>query len=134
MGWTRKSRRSPSSILRFGPLVLSGMVCLSLAGAAMGYMWLRERNTTLQRQNAALRRQLETVQKETLALEAQLQALTRPEVLFARARILGLVAPEPTQILRVPLRPPTQPSQPNGGVPAAQLATRPGGAARGGGP
>lgn len=121
MNPARKSRRSPAGILQFQPVLGAAALCLALAGAGMGYVWNRNRNDAVLRDNARLRRQLETERKANQALEAQLQFLTRPDVLYQRARALGLVQPDPTQIIRVSLEPWPAP----GGQPAAvQLANR----------
>jgi cell division protein FtsB len=129
MAELRKSRRSPGSILRLGPLVWAGLLCAFLAAAAIGFVWHRNRNEQLLRANAKLRQEIEARLKLNQDLEAQLQFMTRPDVLAARARAMGMVQPEPAQILKVPLTPR---SGPVAALPPGQLATerpaaRPGG-------
>jgi hypothetical protein len=96
-----KSRKSPGSILRFGPLVLAVLLCSFFAAAAIGYVWHRNRNEQLLRDNASKARLLDNIRKQSQQLEFVLLGATRPEALFERARTLGLVRPEPGQILRV---------------------------------
>jgi len=129
MAELRKSRRSPGSILRLGPLVWAGLLCAFLAAAAIGFVWHRNRNEQLLRANAKLRQEIEARLKLNQDLEAQLQFMTRPDVLAARARAMGMVQPEPAQILKVTLTPH---SGPVAALPPGQLATerpaaRPGG-------
>jgi len=104
-----KSRKSPAGILRYGPLMLAVGLGGLLAASAIGYVWHRNRNEQLARENARARRRLEALQKENLELESRFLGLTRPEVLATRAQALGLLLPDPDQVLRVeltPLRPP----------------------------
>jgi hypothetical protein len=129
MAELRKSRRSPGSILRLGPLVWAGLLFAFLAAAAIGFVWHRNRNEQLLRANAKLRQEIEARLKLNQDLEAQLQFMTRPDVLAARARAMGMVQPEPAQILKVTLTPR---SGPVAALPPGQLATerpaaRPGG-------
>lgn len=106
MSTQRKSRRAPGGILRLGPLVWAVVLAVLMAAACIGYVWHRDRNQSLLRDNARLRQQIEAQLKLNQELEAQLQWMTRPDILAARARVLGLGQPNPGQILRVPLLPP----------------------------
>lgn len=108
----RKSRKSPASILRFGPLALAVLLCGFFATAGIGYTWNRNRNEQLQREIAKGRRVLDALQKENQQLEFQGLELTRPEVLYERAKALGLVRPDPSQILRVEIAPVGSAGQP----------------------
>lgn len=119
-----KSRKSPASILGIGPLLWTGVLCALLAAAAIGMVWHRDRNDRLLRQNAQHQRLLEVLRQENLRLEFQLQNLTRPEALFARARVLGLDRPSPDQILRVELTPAGSPPA-AARLPAVRIAARP---------
>jgi cell division protein FtsL len=100
-----KSRKSPASILRFGPLMLAVGLCGLVAASAIGFVWHRNRNEQLVRDNALTRRRLEAQQKENQELEYRFLGLTRPEVLTERARVLGLDRPDPDQFIRVELAP-----------------------------
>lgn len=130
MSTLRKSRRAPGSILRLGPLLWAGLLGAFAAAASIGYVWHRDRNDRLLRENAQLRRQIEAQLKLNQELEAQLQWMTRPDVLAARARAMGMVQPGPGQILKVPLVPPG--AAPDAGA-FAQLVRRPSPVAAGGG-
>jgi hypothetical protein len=100
-----KSRKSAASILRFGPLMLAVGLGGLVAASAIGYVWHRNRNEQLSRDNALTRRRLESLQKENQELEYRFLGLTRPEALAERARVLGLVRPDPDQFIRVELTP-----------------------------
>jgi hypothetical protein len=117
-----KSRKSPASILRLAPLRLAGLLGLFLAAAAIGFVWHRNRNEQLVRDNTQRRRVLETLEKQNQQLEYLLVGLTRPEALAERARALGLDRPEPAQVLRVELLPFAAPAPP--GAAAVDLAAR----------
>ncbi len=118
-----RSRKSPASILRFGPLLLALVSCGFVAASAIGYVWHRNRNEELARDNTITRRRFEVLQKENQELEYRLLGLTRPEALAERARVLGLVRPEPAQVLRVELTPQGEP--PAVEAPVMGLAARP---------
>ena len=51
-----KSRKSPAGILRYGPLMLAVGLGGLLAASAIGYVWHRNRNEQLARENAQARR------------------------------------------------------------------------------
>lgn len=122
-----KSRKSPAGILRYGPLMLAVGLGGLLAASAIGYVWHRNRNEQLARDNAQARRRLEALQKENLELESRFLGLTRPEVLATRARALGLLLPDPDQVLRVeltPLRPPPADHRISAGLAGGALAPR----------
>lgn len=125
----RTSRRSPGSILRLGPLVWVGLLCAFLAAAAIGFVWHRNRNEQLLRANARLRQEIEARLKLNQDLEVQLQFMTRPDVLAARARAMGMVQPEPAQILKVTLVPRGGPAvaRPPGQLATGRPAARQGG-------
>ncbi len=106
MSTLRKSRRAPGGILRLGPLVWAVVLAVVAVASCIGFVWHRDRNQSLLRDNARLRQQIEAQLKLTQELEAQLLWMTRPDILVARARVLGLGPPNPGQILRVPLVPP----------------------------
>jgi len=119
-----KSRKSPAGILRFGPLLLAVALLGFLAVSACGYVWQRNRNEQLARENGLTRRRLEMLQKENLELEYRFLGLTRPEALAERARTLGLVRPDPDQLIRVELVPMEPAALPPRAV--VSLAARPG--------
>lgn len=119
----KKSRKSPASILRVGPLKLAVVLGGFLAASAIGYVWHRNRNEQLARENTLNRRQLEWLQKENQELEYRLLGLTRPEALAERARYLGLVRPDPEQLIRVALTPMGSTAEATGS--AVRLAARP---------
>jgi hypothetical protein len=111
-----KCRKSPAGILRFGPLLLAVVMLGFVAVSAIGYVWHRNRNEQLSRENGAARRRLEGLQKANLELEWRLLGLTRPEALEARASSLGLVRPNPDHLLRVELVPLEPAGGPSPGV------------------
>ena len=70
----------------------------------MGYIWHRNRNAQLGREIQAATAQLEGLRSTNLLLDQQLDGLRSPRALEAAVRNLnlGLVMPQPEQILRIP--------------------------------
>ena len=103
--------------------MLTGVLCAFFAAAGIGMVWHRNRNDELMRENAQRLRLIEVLHKENQRLEFQFQGMTRPEALFERARVLGLVRPEPSQVLHVEYTPALRPTPRT--LPAVHLAARP---------
>ena len=70
----------------------------------MGYVWHRNRNAQLGREIRAVTAQLEGLRSTNLILDQHLDGLRSPRALEAAVRNLnlGLVMPQPDQILRIP--------------------------------
>lgn len=97
-------RRSPSKGFRVGPLLLALGVCAFACGAGMGYVWHRNRNEQLNQQIRQAAAQLEQLRSTNLILDQQLDGLRSPRAIEAAVRRLnlGLLTPQPEQILRIP--------------------------------
>ena len=74
----------------------------------MGYVWHRNRNEQLSRQIRDTTARLEQMRTANLVLDRQLEELRSPRSLEAAIRHwnLGLVMPQPEQILRISEAPP----------------------------
>ena len=70
----------------------------------MGYVWHRNRNAQLSRQIRDVTARLEQLRAANLILDRQLDELRSPRALEAAVSRwkLGLVMPQPEQILRIP--------------------------------
>ncbi|HOB98114.1 MAG TPA: hypothetical protein PKM43_05130 [Verrucomicrobiota bacterium] len=99
-----RKRKTRSADVRVGPLLLALGICLFACGSGMGYIWHRNRNAQLGREIRAATAQLEGLRSTNLLLDQQLDGLRSPRALEAAVRNLnlGLVMPQPEQILRIP--------------------------------
>jgi len=101
------NRKNGVKPIRFGPLFGLVLAFLFASGAGLGYVWHRNRNAELSRQVTQKRAELEACRLENQALDRQLEALRSHPYLARRAQELnlGLVMPQPEQILRLPALP-----------------------------
>lgn len=97
------NRRSQAGAVRWGPLLSGVVLCAFFCAAGMGYVWHRNRNEQLSREITVLRLRLEQLRAANLVLDRQLEELRSPRALDAAVRRwnLGLVMPQPEQILRI---------------------------------
>ena len=110
-----RNRKLRSGGVRLGPFWFAAGLCAFLCAAGIGFVWHRNRNEELSgllRQRAAA---LETLRLQNQSLDRQLEELRSPRALEAAIQRwrLGLVVPQPDQVLRLPeikpdagLRPP----------------------------
>lgn len=99
----RKYRSKPTG-LRAGSLIMVLGILLFACIAGMGYVWHRNRNEQLGRQIRETSARLEASRSANFVLDQQLEGLKSPRVLEAAVQRLnlGLVMPQPEQILRIP--------------------------------
>ncbi len=92
-----------SAAARFGPAVRAFVACLLIAGAGLGYVWLKNQIFELGRQIARREMRLEELRSYNKRLTRHLAELLSPRALDARVRELnlGLGPPRPEQILRL---------------------------------
>jgi len=103
-----RNRRTQTGGARLGPFWLVVGLCGFLCISGMGYVWHRNRNEQLSRQLRQRAVYLETVRMQNQNLDRQLEELRSPRALQAAIQRwhLGLVVPQPEQVLRLPeLRP-----------------------------
>jgi hypothetical protein len=93
--------------VRFGPLFGLVLAFIFASAAGLGYIWHRNRNAQLDRQVAQQRAELEALRLQNQSLERQLEVLRSHPYLARRVQELnlGLVMPQPGQILRLPANP-----------------------------
>jgi cell division protein FtsB len=101
------NRRNGVKPVRFGPLLGLVLAFIFASGAGLGNIWHRNRNQQLGRQVAQKRAELEAWRLQNQTLERQLEVLRSHPYLARRAQELdlGLVMPQPEQILRLPANP-----------------------------
>lgn len=90
--------------MRLGPLLIALGLCGCFCGAGMGYVWHRNRNEQLARLILRQTARLEQLRAANQIFERQLDELRSPRALEAAVHRwnLGLVMPQPEQILRIP--------------------------------
>jgi len=98
-----KNRRNQSAAIRFGPALKASLLCLVIAGLAVGYVWQKGQIFQLGRQITSCESRLAQLRDENQKLSDQLAVLRSPVMLDQRVRALnlGLVPAQPTQIYRL---------------------------------
>ncbi|HEY5296574.1 MAG TPA: septum formation initiator family protein [Verrucomicrobiae bacterium] len=98
-----KNRKSQSAAIRFGPALAALFACLTIAGAAVGYVWQKSEIYQLGRQIRDQENRLAQLQGDDKKLAEQLAILHSPVMLDRRARELklGLSPAQPMQVVRL---------------------------------
>jgi cell division protein FtsB len=96
-------RKARAGSVGVGSLILALALCLFFCGAGIGYVWHCNRNEQLGRDIRARAQQLQQLRAENLVLDGVVDRLRTPEAIEAGAKRwnLGLVMPQPQQILRI---------------------------------
>jgi cell division protein FtsL len=103
-----KNRRHQSAAIRFGPALKALLLCLVIAGLAVGYVWQKGQIFQLGRQITSCESRLAQLRDENQKLSDQLAVLSSPVMLDQRVHELnlGLVPAQPTQVYRLVESPP----------------------------
>lgn len=98
-----RNRRNQSAAAWLGPLVKVILLCLFFGGSGVGYVWQKKQIYELGQQKGRKEQRLMKLREHNRALRDALAALSSPRALDARVKELnlGLVVPEPEQILRL---------------------------------
>jgi len=107
-------RASQSGAIRFVPACKAILLCSLIGGSCVGYVLQKNKLYELGQQIGARQQKLERTRKENQVLAKRLAEMQLPQRLVERARELklGLVPPEPSQMLWITEMP--QPSGPPG--------------------
>lgn len=99
-----KNRKRHTSAVRFGVAVKTVLLCAALAAAGVGYVGLKNQIHRLSQEIVRKEKQLEQLRTDNARQARQLATLRAPPFLHARAAelSLGLVPPQPAQIVRLP--------------------------------
>ena len=97
-------RKHQSAAAWFGPALYALLLCVLLAGSAIGYVWEKSEINRLGRQISQSESRLKQMRNDNQRLSDQLAILSSPPMLDRRARELnlGLVPAQPAQIWRLP--------------------------------
>ncbi len=98
-----RNRKHQTAAVRFGPALKAVTLCLFLGGSGVGYVWQKEQINTLGDELKRSERRYEQVRTQNDRLARILAALQSPAEIEARIRRsdLGMVAPQPDQIVRL---------------------------------
>ena len=114
-----KNRKNQAAAIRFGPALKALLLCLLIAGSAIGYVWQKSEISRLGHQISEREKRLIELKADNKMLSDQLGVLHSPVMLDRRTRELnlGLVPAQPGQVVRlaesvpVPSENQTQPQQ-----------------------
>ena len=98
------NRKSQSAATWFGPALYALLLCVLLAGSAIGYVWEKKEIYHLGRQISQGEARLKQMRIDSKRLSDHLAILCSPPMLDRRVRELnlGLVPAQPAQIWRLP--------------------------------
>jgi hypothetical protein len=105
-------RRKQSGAVRFVPACKAVLLCSLIGGSCVGYVVQKNRIFGLGQQLGVRQVKLEKLRKENQVLADRLAALQLPQRLAERARDLklGLLPPQPSQVLWITEPPTATPS------------------------
>jgi hypothetical protein len=103
-----RNRKYQSAAIRFGPALKAFLLCLLIGGSGVGYVWQKDQIAQLGRQIDQRELRLKELVKQSETLRRQLGTMRSPRSLERRIQELGLglVPPQPAQVLRL-----TEPSR-----------------------
>ena len=115
------NRKSQAAGVRFAPALKAALLCLLIAGSAVGYVWQKSQIYQLGQQISRQEDKLRQTRNENQRLSDQLAILRSPVMLDQRVRELnlGLAPAEPRQVARLP-----EPAAPGNENATRQLAAR----------
>jgi hypothetical protein len=98
------NRKSQNAAIRFAPALKAALLCLLIAGSAVGYVWQKSQIYLLGQQITRDEDKLRQMRSQNQRLGDQLAILRSPVMLDQRARELnlGLIPAQPRQVTRLP--------------------------------
>ncbi len=118
-----KNRKNQTAI-RFGPALKALLLCLLIAGSAVGYVWQKSQIYQLGKQMREMESRRDKLARNNQMLDSQLESLRSPLKLEPRGRSLGLVPQQPGQVVRLSEMPSALPDDQ---AASRQFAARPAG-------
>lgn len=97
-------RRSKATSMKPRTVISSIVACTAICLAGIGYVWAKSQVWALGKVQKQLEQRLEELKRDNSILQRTYAAMCAPARLDARVRELnlGLVAPNPNQIVRMP--------------------------------
>lgn len=98
-----KNRKNQSAAVRFGPVLKVFLLCVFVGGSGVGYVWQKQQIYELSREIKDREERLEGLRRQNERLSRTLMQLESHRDLDAQARQmdLGLVPPQPHQVVRL---------------------------------
>jgi hypothetical protein len=98
-----RNRKHQTAAVRFGPALKAVFLCLFLGGSGVGYVWQKEQINALNERRRVREIRYEKLRRENEERSRVLAKLQAPWALEAqiREKDLGLVAPQPDQIVHL---------------------------------
>ena len=98
-----RNRKYQSAAIRFGPALKAFLLCLLIGGSGVGYVWQKDQISQLGQQITRRERQVAVLADQSEKLRRQLGTMRSPGYLQRRIQELGLglVPPQPAQVLRL---------------------------------
>ena len=98
-----RNRKSQSAAIRFGPALKAFVLCALIGGSGVGYVWQKDQISQLGQQIKSREIHLILLEEQNDKLHRQLSSMCSPSALELRIQELklGLVPPQPSQILRL---------------------------------
>jgi hypothetical protein len=98
-----RNRKYHSAAIRFGPVLKAFLLCLLIGGSGVGYVWQKDQIYLLARQIKKRELGLKGLADQNEKLRKQLATMRSPRFLEWRIQELGLglVPPQPAQVLRL---------------------------------
>lgn len=98
-----RNRKSQSAAIRFGPALKAFVLCVLIGGSGVGYVWQKDQIGRLGQQIKSREIHLTQLEDQNEKLRRQLSMMCAPSYLELRIQELklGLVQPQPSQILRL---------------------------------
>ena len=97
-----RNRKYQSAAIRFGPALKAFLLCLLIGGSAVGYVWQKNQIYQLGQQIKLRENRLKQLAARNIDLDQQLQRMRELPFLEQKAKNLGLAAPLPSQVWRLP--------------------------------
>lgn len=113
-----RNRKYQSAAVRFRPALWALVICMAIGGMALGYVWQKSQINRLSQELKKREQQLARLRDSNENLRRQLAIMQTPLQIDRRVRELnlGLVPPQPGQILRL-REPGPDPPPPPAGLP-----------------
>jgi hypothetical protein len=99
-----RNRKYQTAANRFGPALKAFLLCLLIGGSGVGYVWQKDQISQLGQQIRKRELRLGELTYQSEKLRKQLGTMRSPPFLERRIQELGLglVAPQPAQVWRLP--------------------------------
>ena len=109
-----RNRKNQSAAIRFGPALKALFICLLIGGSGVGYVWQQNQLHELGRQKKQRELRLDELRSQNNQIARHLAELCSRNTLQVRVRELrlGLVMPQPAQIVHLKDPPPAPQTRP----------------------